>query len=283
MTYLGRTIVPLNHLKKSGPGSKVVHLQTPRGQMQGKPRSLLRFIPPQLLAHSLNPILGSVNTSLPSPEIISDSHYLNMFSFPRSASAKVILVRKSSNRAPKFTKGISILKPVFPTDSPVLEDATEPKLNITAAEVAHNHSKAGQNARKQLQEKKMMFRETKNQTILGRYITWPRAESPSRVTSPSGWVAKEDPLKDKKNQQERDRRGELAKYREKLRRLLPPTKEIEKVATVTVLETARDYCAFLQHQVGLVIVEIIRHNGLVFKTLNLKVNVLKLKFNCYQT
>ena len=77
----------------------------------------------------------------------------------------------------------------------------------------------------------------------------PRVESPGQVTSPSGWVSKEDPLKEVKNQQERDRRGQLAMYRENLRKLLPQTQEVEKVATVTVLEMAREYCGKLKHQV----------------------------------
>ena len=85
--------------------------------------------------------------------------------------------------------------------------------------------------------------------ILGRIISWPRMESPGH-TCPSGWVTKEDPLKEKKNQLERDRRGELAMYRDKLKKMLPQTQEGEKVATVTVLERTRDYCLFLQQQVG---------------------------------
>ena len=75
-----------------------------------------------------------------------------------------------------------------------------------------------------------LMRETPMKRILGRFIRWPRVESPGQITSPSGWVTKEDPLKEKKNQLERDRRGE--------------------VATVTVLERTRDYCLFLQQQVG---------------------------------
>ena len=75
-------------------------------------------------------------------------------------------------------------------------------------------------------------------------------EETEEMKSPSGWITKEDPTKEKKNEQERNRRGELAMYRDELRKMLPQTHGVEKVATVTVLEMARDYCVALQHQVG---------------------------------
>jgi len=56
------------------------------------------------------------------------------------------------------------------------------------------------------------------------------------------------PLKNK-NQREKKRRGELAMDMDMLRKLLPMTKKVEKVTTVTELEAARDYCFFLQLKV----------------------------------
>ena len=248
VTYLGRSIVPLKHLNKTGPGYKPdlqssILSKNGKGQMQGRSRSLLRSIPPQLKAHSLNPILGSVNAVLVSPDNYINSQSVEIFNFPNSVFTRN---RKVNAKASKFRKGVSVLKPV---SSVKPEDDNEPKLNITADEVAYNHfSKTGEDSRKQLQWSKKMFRETNKQTILRQYINWPKMGDPDRVTS-SGWVTKEDPLKDKKNQLERERRGELAMYRDKLRNLLPQTKNVEKVATVTVLEAARDYCVFLQQEV----------------------------------
>jgi len=56
------------------------------------------------------------------------------------------------------------------------------------------------------------------------------------------------PLKNK-NQREKKRRRELAMDMDMLRKLLPMTKKVEKVTTVTELEAARDYCFFLQLEV----------------------------------
>ena len=249
VTYLGRSTVPLKQLKKTRPGSNPQTSsvsKTGKGHVQGRSRSLLKSIPPQLKAHSLNPILGSVNSALTSPEIYLNPQDVEIFHFPSSGSSNAIFMRRVNAKASKFRKGVSVLKPVSSVN---IEDANEPKLNITAAEVAHNHcSKSGEDSRKQLAGNRRLFRETNKQTILRQYINWPKIEYPDRVSS-SGWVTKEDPLKDKKNQQERERRGELAMYRDELRKLLPQTKKAEKVATVTVLEAAKDYCVFLQQEV----------------------------------
>ena len=43
---------------------------------------------------------------------------------------------------------------------------------------------------------------------------------------------------------------QLNKLETMLKKMLPQTQEGEKVATVTVLERTRDYCLFLQQQVG---------------------------------
>ena len=69
----------------------------------------------------------------------------------------------------------------------------------------------------------------------------------------SGWVTKDDPVKEMKNEQERIRRGELAKYRENVKNMLPQLRELDKVATVTILEVAKVHCLELQNWVRLVI------------------------------
>jgi len=237
VTYLGRTIVPLTHK----------HLQTPRGH-QGNMKSLMRLNPPQMRAHMI-PTLNSVTAQVQS-------------SVTYDAPANVVvLVRKYKDRTPKVRRGVSILKPI--TANFVRNAAG---VNITAAKAAHKQSHnthwkptsltvrrvlANKNGLTgaQVQEKQQVKKETPKRRILGRFISWPRVASSGRMTSPSGWVTKEDPLKEKKNQLERDRRGELAMYRDKLRKMLPQTQEGEKVATVTVLERTRDYCLFLQQQV----------------------------------
>eukprot|EP00092_Neocalanus_flemingeri_P003728 GFUD01004008.1.p1 GENE.GFUD01004008.1~~GFUD01004008.1.p1 ORF type:complete len:510 (+),score=121.56 GFUD01004008.1:56-1585(+) len=241
VTYLGRTIIPLKQLKnkrKYGPGSKP-HLQScvstiEEGQnmMIEKPRSVLRSNLPQLKAHSLNPVLGSVNFVL-SPEIHINSQFVDIFEFPGSASSNVIFTRKSSKEASKFRRGVSILKPVSAANQSLVGGATERKLIRRAEHVVERHSfKTAQDTE---QLSKGMFGEITQRSIM--------------IGSPCGWVSKNDPFKEKKNQLERDRRGELAMSREKLRVMLPQTKELEKVATVTVLESARDYCSFLQREV----------------------------------
>jgi len=92
----------------------------------------------------------------------------------------------------------------------------KPKLNIMAAEVFQRHSYEG------------------DQHI---------------VEECKSWVSKEDPVKLMKNEQERRRRGKLAMYREKLRNMLPGARGSDKMATINILEMARDYCLYLQHTV----------------------------------
>merc|ERR1712129_421993 len=62
-------------------------------------------------------------------------------------------------------------------------------------------------------------------------------------------VTKEDPTKEKKNEQERNRRGTLAMYMDELRKMLPQIQGVEKVPNFTVLEMAREHCVVLQHRV----------------------------------
>jgi len=217
---------------KTGQRSSNLPLHPLRSQVQGK-----MLNPPELKAHSQNPTLGSAITKLQSPGT-SDSLFFAKFRNLKPASSKKILVKNPGGaRLSKVRGGISILKPVSPTSQ-------EPSLNITPVKAAQKHSK---DARHQIMERKAMKNQTKKQRILGRLVTLPGAES--QVTSPSGWVTKEDPLKEVKNQQERDRRGQLAMYREKLRKVLPQTQGVEKVATVTVLEMAREFCGQLRLQV----------------------------------
>jgi len=61
------------------------------------------------------------------------------------------------------------------------------------------------------------------------------------------WVSKEDPVKEMKNEQERMRRSELAQYRENVKNMLPHISELDKVATVDILEMAKVYCLQLQN------------------------------------
>eukprot|EP00092_Neocalanus_flemingeri_P025406 GFUD01027544.1.p1 GENE.GFUD01027544.1~~GFUD01027544.1.p1 ORF type:complete len:437 (+),score=113.07 GFUD01027544.1:82-1392(+) len=70
------------------------------------------------------------------------------------------------------------------------------------------------------------------------------------AVSPSGWVTKEDPVKEKKNQVERERRWELAMYREELKKMLPSIREMEKVPTVLVIGAARDHCVKIQMELN---------------------------------
>jgi len=230
-TFPGKQMVSLIN-NKTGQRSSNLHLHPLRSQVQGK-----MLNPPELKAHSQNPTLGSAITKLQSPGT-SDSLFFAKFRNLKPASSKKILVKNPGGaRLSKVRGGISILKPVSPTSQ-------EPSLNITPVKAAQKHSK---DARHQIMERKAMKNQTKKQRILGRLVTLPGAES--QVTSPSGWVTKEDPLKEVKNQQERDRRGQLAMYREKLRKVLPQTQGVEKVATVTVLEMAREFCGQLRLQV----------------------------------
>ena len=71
------------------------------------------------------------------------------------------------------------------------------------------------------------------------------------VISPSGWVTREDPSKMKKNEVERERRLEMAIYRENLRQILPRTKHTVKVASVVILDAAKDYCEKIQAEVSI--------------------------------
>jgi len=54
-------------------------------------------------------------------------------------------------------------------------------------------------------------------------------------------------VKEMKNEQERIRRSELAKYRENVKNMLPHIRELDKVATVDILEMAKVYCLQLQN------------------------------------
>jgi len=83
--------------------------------------------------------------------------------------------------------------------------------------------------------------------ILKQYILKPEKIP---FISPSGWVTKEDPMKEKRNQLERERRLKLAIYREKLRKMLPRTKEMEKVPTISVLGAAKEYCKTVQMELN---------------------------------
>jgi len=115
-------------------------------------------------------------------------------------------------------KGVSILKPVPST--PAACTAAQPNINITAAEVRNKHDS-----------------------------TDGRCQFSGVYNLSGGWVTKEDPVKEMKNKQERIRRGELAKYREKVKNMLPHIRELDKVATVTILDMARQYCLQLQQMV----------------------------------
>jgi hypothetical protein len=68
------------------------------------------------------------------------------------------------------------------------------------------------------------------------------------VISPSGWVTREDPSR-MKNEVERERRLEMAIYRENLRQKLPRTKHTVKVASVVILDAAKEYCEKIQAEV----------------------------------
>ena len=74
------------------------------------------------------------------------------------------------------------------------------------------------------------------------------------VISPSGWVTREDPSKMKKNEVERERRLEMAIYRENLRQMLPRTKHTVKVASVVILDAAKEYCEKMQTEVSMELV-----------------------------
>ena len=67
--------------------------------------------------------------------------------------------------------------------------------------------------------------------------------------APSSWRMREDPVKMKKNEQERERRLEMAVYRESIRKMLPRTKYVKKVSSAVILQAAKDYCQSLQSQV----------------------------------
>ena len=67
--------------------------------------------------------------------------------------------------------------------------------------------------------------------------------------APSSWRVREDPVKMKKNEQERERRLEMAVYRESIRKMLPRTKYVKKVSSAVILQAAKDYCQSLQSQV----------------------------------
>ena len=182
VTFMGRSIVPLNHIKKApGPGTKGLHLQIPRGKPQGKTRSLLRMT-------TAEPRLN----------------HLQIFN-AKFAHLKVDVAKNVEESPLKIRRGISILKPVSLSSVAVMRSPVQ---------------------------------------------VIKKNEETEELKSPSGWITKEDPTKEKKNEQERNRRGELAMYRDELRKMLPQTHGVEKVATVTVLEMARDYCVALQHQVG---------------------------------
>jgi len=64
----------------------------------------------------------------------------------------------------------------------------------------------------------------------------------------SSWSAREDPVKRKKNEQERERRLEMAVYRESLRKMLPRTQFVQKVSSAAILQAAKDHCQGLQSQ-----------------------------------
>jgi len=65
---------------------------------------------------------------------------------------------------------------------------------------------------------------------------------------PSSWSARDDPVKMKKNEQERERRLEMAVYRESLRKMLPRTQFVKKVSSAVILQAAKDHCQSLQSQ-----------------------------------
>jgi len=66
--------------------------------------------------------------------------------------------------------------------------------------------------------------------------------------TPCSWSAREDPVKMKKNEQERVRRLEMAVYRESLRKMLPRTQFVKKVSSAVILQAAKDHCQSLQSQ-----------------------------------
>jgi len=73
---------------------------------------------------------------------------------------------------------------------------------------------------------------------------------PEERISPSCWVTREDTVKMKKNEVERRRRLEMAAYREKLRKMLPRTRNIKKAGSVVILQAAQDFSLKLQSQLN---------------------------------
>jgi len=130
-------------------------------------------------------------------------------------SPTAVLVKNPQAKQPNIRKGISILKGL-PVGSLGLSGRT--RINTAAAK------------------------------IMKRQLSTPATVQVKRKPlTASGWVTKEDPVKDMKNEQERIRRSELAKYRENVKNMLPHIRELDKVATVDILEMAKVYCLQLQN------------------------------------
>jgi len=131
-------------------------------------------------------------------------------------SPTAVFVKNPQAKHSRIRKGISILKGLPPGASFALPGQT--RINATAVK------------------------------IMKKQLSAP-ATIQARVKPPttSSWVTKEDPAKEMKNEQERNRRSELAKYRENVKNMLPHIRELDKVATVDILEMAKVYCLQLQN------------------------------------
>jgi len=130
-------------------------------------------------------------------------------------SQTAVLVKNPQAKQSKIRKGISILKGL-PGGSLGLSGST--RINAAASK------------------------------IMKRQLSAPATlQVKRRPQTTSGWVVKEDPVKEMKNEQERIRRSELAKYRENVKNMLPHIRELDKVATVDILEMAKVYCLQLQN------------------------------------
>jgi len=124
----------------------------------------------------------------------------------------------ASKRINKRRKGYSILKPIVnkAANNSLLKKGNKPVV-------------------------KDEFGKSKKQQGFKKYRIWPPAKTLKPKVEESGSISR-------KNQQERDRRGELAGFRERLRLLMPHTKDVGKLATINILDSAKKYCLLLQSQ-----------------------------------
>jgi len=150
--------------------------------------------------------------------LIGQVQGIKRFNPPRSIQPHADNSSRSSRGPPRVNLAHNVQGYKFNRGVSILKKLTpiKPKLNITA--VSQRHS----------------YEAEEDQVI---------------VEECNSWVSKEDPVKEMKNEQERRRRGKLAMYREKLRNMMPGARGSDKMATINILEMARDYCLYLQHTV----------------------------------